>query len=298
MAGYDDEFDPRKYDTETRLHYLESKVAYLLDEVSSLRSIVRDLTDAHLKDAPDAVVTRASFDFQWRALPEGRSMLSNPDWKARVPQQICEFANLPAEWFGGKTVMDAGCGQGRWTYGFGQLGVARCVSFDISEAGLARTACIAKEFGDSFQVVRKDVRQDLGFGPEFDLVWCFGVLHHTGGTHTGFKNIAKCVKPGGYMFVMLYGEPRAGYADDYRYYHEMFSMRNILRNIPFDDKVAVLRDRYGDELLHGYFDAISPEINDLYRWDEIVSWFYEEGFESVMRTDPGANHHVVARKKL
>jgi glycosyltransferase involved in cell wall biosynthesis/SAM-dependent methyltransferase len=291
------DFDPSKHDTATRLHILESSVAYLLDEVSSLRSIVRHLVADRAESLPAIGQTRESFDYQWRSLPEGKSMLSNPEWKAAVPRQISTFADLPVEWFRGKSVVDAGCGQGRWTYGFGRLDVGRCVSFDISENGVQRTQEIAKEFGDRIQVLRKNILQPLDLPQEFDLVWCFGVLHHTGDTYRGFQHLAQLVKPGGYLFVMIYGEPKRGYADDYGYYHDLFAMRAGLRNLRFEDKVAAIERRYGKELLHGYFDAISPEINDLYRWDELVSWFTDAGFEDMKRTDPGTNHHMIGRKK-
>jgi SAM-dependent methyltransferase len=297
MSGFIDDFDGNQYDSKTRLRFLEKKVSYLLDEVSQLRTIVRHLTAAQ----PDAIQqsgqTRDSFDYQWRALPEGHAMVSNAEWKANVPKQIAEFADLPMDWFRGKVVMDAGCGQGRWTYGFGKLGVERCTSVDISEAGLARTAEIGKEFGPGFQELRKDLRQDLGLPAEYDLVWCFGVLHHTGNTFAGFQNLARCVKPGGYLFVMIYGEPRPIYPDDYGYYHEMFTMRSRLRNVPFEEKVATIEKTYGKDMLHGYFDAISPVINDLYRWDELVQWYHDAGFTDIKRTHPGTNHHMIGRRK-
>jgi hypothetical protein len=47
--------------------------------------------------------------------------------------------------------------------------------------------------------------------------------------------------------------------------------------------------------LHGYFDAISPRINDLYRWDEIESWLLAEGFSDIKRTVDVGNHHAIAR---
>ncbi len=297
MSGFIDDFDGEKLHWKQRLHYLETKMAYLLDEVSQLRTIVRHLTAAQ----PDAIQqsgqTRDSFDYQWKALPEGEAMLSNPEWKADVPNKIATMAGLPREWFKGKVVMDAGCGQGRWTYGFGKLGVAKCTSVDISEAGIARTKEVAREFGPNFEVIRRDLRQDLGVTPDYDLVWCFGVLHHTGNTYAGFQNLAKLVKTGGYLFVMIYGEPRPNHSGDYHYYHQMFTMRSRVRNLPFDDKVKTIEETYGKDVLHGYFDAISPAINDLYRWDELVSWFIDAGFTDIKRTDPGANHHMVGRRK-
>ena len=292
-----DEFDPTTYDQATRIRFLESKVAYLLDEVSGLRTLVRHLVEDRIESLPSIGQTRASFEYQWKSLPAGQSMLSNPEFRARVPAQICAFADLPAEWFRGKRVMDAGCGQGRWSYGFGRLGVEMCVSIDVSEAGLARTREVTAEFGARAEVQRKNLLEDLRFPPEFDLVWCFGVLHHTGKTYVAFQNLVKCVKPGGYLFLMIYGEPRPGHPDDYTYYHDMFRLRSRLRNLPFDEKVSAIEKQYGRDLLHGYFDAISPDINDLYRWDELVSWFTDAGFTDIKRTDPGTNHHIVGRRK-
>lgn len=290
-------FESGRLSKDERIQLLEAKIAFLLDEVSGLRSVVRHLAAEKLDQLPTMRQTRASFDYQWRSLPKGHAMLSNPEWKAKVADQIVEYTGLPRDWFRGKRVLDAGCGQGRWTYGFGTLEVGRCVSVDISPAAIERTANVAREFSDRIEVHQKNLLQDLELPVDFDLVWCFGVLHHTGDTYKGFQNVAKRVKPGGCLFLMIYAEPRPDRADAYLYYHEMFDMRSRLRNLPFDEKVSRLEQKYGKELLHGYFDAISPEINDLYRWDEIVSWVLQAGFEDVRRTVDIPNHCLVARKK-
>jgi SAM-dependent methyltransferase len=280
-----------------RISLLEAKVDYLLDEVSQLRGLVRHLVADKLEALPILKQTRESFDYQWRELPEGHAMLSSTTWKAGAPADVSRFTDLPQDWFRGKKVMDAGCGQGRWSYAFGELGVGKLVSFDISPGGLARTREVTAPFGDRVEVHQKNILQELGFEQDFDLVWCFGVLHHTGDTYRGFRNIQKHVKPGGYLFLMIYTEPRPDRPDDYRYYHEMFEMRCRLRNLPFEEKVRRIEERYGKEMLHGYFDAISPDINDLYRWDEIVSWLLAAGFTDVKRTVDAPNHYLVARRK-
>jgi SAM-dependent methyltransferase len=291
-------FDPAKHSQDDRIRYLEAKVAFLLDEVSGLRCLVRYLSSDKINEFPIVQQTRDSFNYQWQSLPEGHAMLSNEDWKKSVSETICKFSDLSPEWFENKKVMDAGCGQGRWTYGFGELKVNHCTSIDISDAGIARTKKIAQEFGENFQVLKKNLLEDLNLPCDYDMVWCFGVLHHTGNTYKGFKNLVKCVKPGGYIFLMIYGEPRPTALGDYNYYHEMFDMRCKLKNLPFDEKVRVLKEKYGTEQLHGYFDAVSPEINDLYRWDELANWLINSGFEDIKRTLPThPNHHLVARKK-
>ncbi len=299
MTSYETpDFNPAGMSTAQRLELLEAKSAFLLDEVSQLRSLVRHLVAEKVDSLPMFQQTRDSFDYQWGNLPEGHAMLSNPAWKATAGEQIVRSTGLPADWFAGKRVLDAGCGQGRWSYGLGTLGVSSLVAVDISEHGTERTREVVKEFGSTFEVQRKNLLQDLGLAADFDFVWCFGVLHHTGDTYRGFRNVARCVKPSGYLFLMLYTEPRPDRSDEYRYYHEMFDMRCRLRNLPFAEKISRLEKRYGKELLHGYFDAISPDINDLYRWDEIVSWLHAAGFEDVKRTQDHPNHHLIARRRV
>ena len=291
-------YDPGQFSQDERIRFLEAKVAFLLDEVSGLRSLIRHLVAEKMDILPIFQQTKDSFDFQWDQLPEGYQLLSNDDWKDEVCDTICKFTGLPAEWFNGKRIMDAGCGQGRWTYGFGKLNAGSCEAFDISDAGIASTIETVKEFGDTFRVYKKNILESLQLpGENFDLVWCFGVLHHTGNTYGGFQNLIKHVKPGGYLFLMLYGEPRPNDLGDYAYYHEIYDMRCRIKNLPFREKVGKLEEKYEKDYVHGYFDAISPEINDLYRWDEIVGWLKSAGFEDIKRTLPDhPNHHVIARK--
>ena len=292
-------YDPAQYSQEERIRFLETIVGFLQDEVSGLRTLIRHLVAEKMDELPIFQQTRDSFDHQWAELPDGHAMLSSDEWKREVTNTVCRYAGIPADWFRGKKVMDAGCGQGRWTYGFGKLGVAECTSFDISDAGVASTRKVAEEFGDSFVVYKKNILEDLGFAEDYDMVWCFGVLHHTGDTYRGLRNLIRHVKPGGYLYLMLYGEPRRNNISDYQYYHDIFDMRCRTRNLPFSEKIKKIEDKYGKKYLHGYFDAISPDINDLYRWDEIVNWLLAAGFEDIRRTDLEIpNHMVIARKKV
>src|SRR5207245_2267771 len=118
--------------------------------------------------------TLDSFDYQWKNLPEGKYLLSDPEWRENVCEYILDELQVSPEWIRGKSVLDVGCGQGRWSYGFDRLG-CHVVAVDASPS-----AC---------EFVRTNIRNVLTVNcniydlsshvrDKFDIVWCWGVLHH------------------------------------------------------------------------------------------------------------------------
>jgi len=205
---------------------------------------------------------------------------------------IESYTHLPASWFRDKTILDAGCGNGRWAYIFSKMG-ARVTAIDQSEHGLNAVRQLCAEF-PGFKAVAHNLLEPLPLGA-FDFVWSYGVLHHTGNTRTAFENIVPMVKPGGKLFLMIYGEPtRDG---EFAEIAEYFKHRHATSYMSYADKVAYLKGIYREELVHGYFDAISPSINDLYRFDEIRSWLGEAGFVDVKRTIDSRNLHIMASRQ-
>ena len=99
-------------------------------------------------------------------------------------QQWLDDIKLAPEWFRGKTVLDAGCGSGRWTYAMASLG-ATVIAVDLTDAGVLAAYKGTKEF-ERVAVVQSNV-SNLPFRPEsFDLVVSWGVLHHTPDTGPRF----------------------------------------------------------------------------------------------------------------
>jgi SAM-dependent methyltransferase len=221
-------------------------------------------------------------------------MLSDPVFKEKVTEIICENTGLPAEWFKGKRVLDVACGQGRWSYGLRKLG-AEVVAFDGSASGVERTRAACEEVG-GVEVTQRNLLEDLRLEPTFDLVHAFGCLHHTGNTHFAFENVMKAVKPGGYLFLMVYVEPEE--AGSYAYYNEVDSLHRKLRNLGSAERVAYLKDYLPEEeSLHMWFDAASPSIKERYESVEVEGWFTAAGFEDVRRTRT-ENLFLVGRKRL
>ena len=99
-----------------RIAYLEEVVRYLDFQVTNQASLLRHVAGPMMQDLPEVRATRASFDFQWAELPTGRFMLENEQFRAEAPGYVLEFTGLPREWFKGKSVLDAGCGLGRYSW--------------------------------------------------------------------------------------------------------------------------------------------------------------------------------------
>lgn len=108
--------------------------------------------------------------------------------------------------FAGRRCLDVGCGGGRFSMAMASMGAQSVVGADVSESGLADAAGRAQRLGYSNVTFRQASALELPFaGSEFDFVCCSGVLHHTRGVERGLREIHRVLKPGGRMYLLLYG---------------------------------------------------------------------------------------------
>ena len=112
----------------------------------------------------------------------------------------------------GYTFLDAGCGSGLFSLCARRLG-AKVTSFDYDHESVACTEYLREKFFPStnnsdwtiFQgsVLDKDLVDKLG---EFDIVYSWGVLHHTGKMYEALNNVSGLVKEGGKLFISIYND--------------------------------------------------------------------------------------------
>lgn len=234
--------------------------------------------------------TLASFDYQWGHIPAGDAMLSDEWFVANVDHIVAdELLGVEREWFRGRAALDAGCGGGRWTLGLLRLG-CRVLAMDASPHAVEGTRDhMARLAPDAVAEGRLMVATaDLLSPParlteqRFDLVFSFGVLHHTGDTRRALGNLARLVGPSGALFLYLYGRRSAPLAARTL----VNSVRVALSPLPFSAKRAVLARLLPHRDTHQAFDLLSPLINETLDGPTVEGWLRDEGFEDVARTLP------------
>ena len=103
----------------------------------------------------------------------------------------------------GKRVLEVGFGLGTDHVSFARGG-ASCFGIDLTPAHIAATRLRLQLEGFPVRLSRSDA-ENLPFASEsFDLVYSFGVLHHTPGTSRAVEEIHRVLKRGGEAIVALY----------------------------------------------------------------------------------------------
>lgn len=108
----------------------------------------------------------------------------------------------------GKTFLDIGCGSGIHSLAALKLGAEKIVSFDYDTDSVATTQKV-REFAGSpanwevmqGSVLDKDFMQSL---QPSDIVYSWGVLHHTGDMWTGVRNSGLPLKNDSIFYIALY----------------------------------------------------------------------------------------------
>jgi len=213
--------------------------------------------------------TIQSFDFQWHNLTEGPYLLSDKNWRENVLDYILDELQTSKQDIVGKSVLDCGCGNGRWSYGFEKLGCS-IHGFDTSLNGIeyAREH-VAGRF-DIANILDKKSLLSLYKENSFDIVWCWGVLHHTGDPKKAFGNIARFVKHGGTLHVYVYGKKGFGNR----------LLRFVFNRFDFGTRVTLARmvSAINHLSVHSNFDGLSPSLASQHNEREVEEWFRNGGF--------------------
>lgn len=148
-------------------------------------------------------VDRFAFGANWRQLVEGVT----PEQERLAAESL--VAGLGTRDLSGMTFLDIGCGSGLFSLAARRCG-ARVTSFDFDPDSVACAQELRRRYqlGAEWEVLQGSVLDEeflQGLG-EFDVVYAWGVLHHTGHMWDAIDNAATKVAPGGRLFVALYND--------------------------------------------------------------------------------------------
>jgi len=168
---------------------------YSMQEISPL--ILKESVKQHWED--EACGTR---------LAEGGERLAYFDSISRNRYRLEPFIIAFAEFkkFAGKAVLEIGVGAGADFENWVQNG-AVATGLDLTEAAidLTRERLSLKGYSDEHFALRTADAENLELGDEtFDLVYSYGVIHHSPDTEKCLDEIFRVLKPGGQIKLMVY----------------------------------------------------------------------------------------------
>lgn len=129
----------------------------------------------------------------------------------RIEEAECSLKGmLEVEDLQGKSFLDIGSGSGLFSLAARRLG-ARVQSFDYDQQSVACTKELRRRYHpndpdwtiEEGSVLDLDYLNSLG---HFDIVYSWGVLHHTGDMWQGLANAAIPVAKGGKLFIAVYND--------------------------------------------------------------------------------------------
>jgi SAM-dependent methyltransferase len=123
----------------------------------------------------------------------------------RSLQDMLEVSDLT-----GKRFLDIGSGSGLFSLAARRLG-ADVESFDYDQQSVACTSRLRQLYfsGNENWVVKQGSVLDRDFMNSLekaDIVYSWGVLHHTGSMWKALDNAARVMKPGGKLFIAIYND--------------------------------------------------------------------------------------------
>ena len=105
----------------------------------------------------------------------------------------------------GEKLLEIGVGVGTDALEYGKGG-ANVTGIDLTETAIEITKNRFKQ-KNLKGIFKTDDAENLSFSDNmFDIVYCFGILHHTPNTKKSINEIRRVLKPGGKAIIMLYAK--------------------------------------------------------------------------------------------
>lgn len=148
-----------------------------------------------------------AFDFgsNWQAFSEQHVDARRLKLAVRSLQSLLQRDSLQ-----GRSFLDVGCGSGLFSLAASHLGAAKVVGIDINPRCIVVSEQNRERLGNKAPVVFQEAsalsQESLQALGQFDIVYAWGSLHHTGRMRKAIRNVAQCVSPGGTLVLAIYNK--------------------------------------------------------------------------------------------
>jgi len=172
---------------------------------------------------------------------------------------------MPLDTIAGKRVLEIGCGMGLHTETLARHG-AQVTAIDLTPTAIRNTGRRLQLKGLRAELHQMDAEQLAFDDASFDLVWSWGVIHHSARTGRIVRQIARVLKPEGEARIMVYNREgmsaRVAFVRDH-----LFKLRFLKQS--FDETLWRFTDGFTarhyvkeqfEDLFRTFFEDVSSEI--------------------------------------
>jgi len=215
--------------------------------------------------------------------------------EAAVVQAVTDLQRLIGGDLTGKAFLDIGCGSGLHSLAAIRLGAARVVGVDIDADSVATSRVVFARFAPhALATFAVSSVFDLGAQAPgmFDVVYSWGVLHHTGDMERAIRDAAALVAPDGQFVLALY--KKTPFCGMWRHIKRWYSRATPVGQaraqkayVALRKLVAKVRGRDFDAYIKNY--ASSRGMNF---YNDVHDWLGGYPYESI---SPAACHALLAR---